>query len=217
MNRLRFLRYLTILTILSLGMAGCSAASPRQIAAYPAKPSSAQPLPPRILVHEASLELEVRDPAATAEQVNRLAYEHGGYMENSQTWYREGRQYIDLELAVPEIHFIGLLRALENLGSVTAESVSGRLTQTSVSRFEQDQWNTYAQLTVHLRPTSFAWSGTAPAHWNPLRTFRRAFSVFSLIFSFLVDALIWISVVAGPFVLAALVVRGLQRRRRLSP
>ena len=45
------------------------------------------------------------------------------------------------------------------------------------------------------------WRRDREWRWDPAVTFRTAFGVFLRIFQLLVDALIWIVVVAGPFVL----------------
>lgn len=45
------------------------------------------------------------------------------------------------------------------------------------------------------------WRGDRERRWDPAVTFRAAFGVFLKLFQLLVDALIWIVVVAGPFVL----------------
>ena len=49
--------------------------------------------------------------------------------------------------------------------------------------------------------------------WNPTVTFNAAFAVFARLFQVLIDGLIWAFVVAGPFVLMALGVLALLRRR----
>lgn len=45
------------------------------------------------------------------------------------------------------------------------------------------------------------WRRDRERSWDPAETFRAAFGVFLKLFQLLVDALIWIAVVAGPFVL----------------
>jgi hypothetical protein len=50
-----------------------------------------------------------------------------------------------------------------------------------------------------------------------LTTFRAAFSVFAALFTYLVDILIWLTVVGGPFVLMGLGLRALVRRWRPRP
>lgn len=45
------------------------------------------------------------------------------------------------------------------------------------------------------------WRRDRERRWDPAVTFRAAFGVFLRVFQLLVDALIWIVVVAGPFVL----------------
>lgn len=61
------------------------------------------------------------------------------------------------------------------------------------------------------------WRGDRERRWDPAETFRAAFGVFLTLFQLLVDALIWILVVAGPFVLmgvgAVVVLRKVRRGR----
>ena len=57
-------------------------------------------------------------------------------------------------------------------------------------------------ITVEFRLAYYPLRGSwRPAVGNPERTFASALQVFTTIFGFLVDILIWLLVVVGPFVL----------------
>ena len=60
----------------------------------------------------------------------------------------------------------------------------------------------YSHITLHLRPRLVSVPPIDPIEgWDPVRTFQNAFAVFVRIFGFMVDILIWITVVLGPFIL----------------
>jgi hypothetical protein len=175
------------------------------IATYIAPPAGS------VLVYDASLDLSVRDVAAAAEGASALASEHGGYVAAEQ-WWREGdRLHANLSLAVPTPRFDSLRAAVEALGTVEASRVTGDL----VPQYG-DPWAMYATLTVHLAPAEpllrlpeLPWTA-----WRPARTFANAFAVTAAIFAVLLDGLIWLAVVAGPFVALGLGLRALWRRGR---
>jgi hypothetical protein len=82
--------------------------------------------------------------------------------------------------------------------------------------FSFEVYPRYSQITLQLRPAALFHlpSPTAPPFLHPVQTFRRAFVVFLSIFGFLLDILIWIVVVAGPFLLIALGMGAVIRKRR---
>ncbi len=195
---------------LTLVLAACSAsgATPQLIGAYP-KTTSAPP-PPNLVYHS-SLTLEVYDPASTADRVIQIAYDYGGYLTNSEMWSVGNDPYFTLTLAVPAAQFSGAREALLKLGTLINETVSSDWTYSG-------RWDEYATatLTVNLRPIKPALPRPAPFNlgWNPVNTFSRAFGVFASLFTFLVDAVIWMAVVLGPFVLMGLGVRAVVQRLR---
>ena len=77
----------------------------------------------------------------------------------------------------------------------------------------------YATLTVHFIPDPplFTLPRLPDTGWSPLRTFARAFGLFATIFTFILDLVIWLTVVVGPFILMALGARYLARRLRVPP
>jgi hypothetical protein len=187
------------------------AATPRVVATY-------VPAPPYLMVvYDASLEIEVNDPIAAAETAKRVVYDRGGYVTNAQSWVQDGRAYATLTLMAPVARFDDARRALRDLGTVVNETVSERLIDPGPG---YDGWNTYTSITVRLRqPAAFALppAPSLPSGWSPLRTFESAFAVTAAIFRVVIDILIWVIVVAGPFVMVALIARAWWRRRRARP
>ena len=193
---------------LALGLAACTAsgATPQLIGAYP-KTTSVPP-PPNI-VYNSSLTLEVYDPASSADRVIQIAYDNGGYLTDSETWSVGNDQYFTLTLAVPAAQFSATREAILKLGTLTNETVSSDWTYSGRS-------DEYSVLIVSLRPTKPSLPRPIPFHlgWNPVNTFASAFGVFATIFTFLVDAVIWVTVVLGPFVLMGLGLRAVVQRLR---
>ena len=208
--------FLWIVPLAALTLVACgSGSTPQLIGSYPkgAGPTYAPPPENLLVVYNASLELEVYDTDSAARRATQLAYDRGGYLVSSQSWYQNDRQYATLTLAVPVAQFEAARQALLGLGTLISENVSGDLVRT---RYGADSWNTFSNITVQLRPTAAVVSlPSLPASgWSLARTFERAFGVFASIFTFLVDIVIWVVVVVGPFVLMALGVRAMIRRLR---
>ena len=212
-------RFLACLLVLAaLGLAACGgSATPQLIGAYPRDAIATYAPPPgsALIAYDAYVDLRVRDVAGAAEQAEALAYDNGGYVAQSRSWYEGDRLHVTLSLAVPVATYAALHEAVLRLGTLQDERVTGSLSYFS----DGDRWNTFSTLTVHFAPAEPAWHmPTWPSFgWSPLATFRAAFEVFSGIFTVLVDVLIWITVVLGPFVLLGLGLRALVRRWRPRP
>ena len=200
----------------ALALAGCSgSATPQLIGAHP---KAGQPtyIPTRtdyLAVSTAHLSLEASDPDAAARRATQLAYDLGGYRVGSQTWYAAEDKHVTLTLAVPVPQFEAARNALRGLGRLLSESVSGEVVIAGDGR---NEWNTFSHLVVQFQPPYVpsrlpAWPSLG---WNPLRTLQSAFDVSFSIFSFLIDAAIWIAVILGPFVLLGLGLRRLFQRMR---
>jgi hypothetical protein len=192
-------------------------ATPQLIGAYPkgsGESSTYAPPPSNLLVvYNAFLDLEVANTDRAAEQATNLAYDHGGYLVSSQSWYQDSRKYTTLTLAVPVAQFESVRQALLGLGKLQHESVSGDLVNACCGA---DGWNTFSNITLQLRPARpvIALPALPSFGWSPARTFESAFGVFAALFTFLVDVVIWVAVVVGPFVLMGLGLRALWRRFR---
>ncbi len=204
------------LTLLALAACGAPAeATPQLIAAYPNTgsdaPISAEYGPPPanvLVVYDAWLQLDVSNPARAAERATALAVDYGGYLVSSQSVYLQDDLHITLVLAVPVTQFERVKRALLDLGTLRSESVSGELLESGYGQAN------FSHITLQLRPTGTFSATSGGTGWNPARTFASAFGVFAAIFQFLVDIVIWVAVVGGPFVLAGWGLRALLRRWR---
>jgi hypothetical protein len=198
-----------IILILAALLAGCSGSGPRQIASYPLDALQYPPDPAPVVVYAARLELETGDVDWAAARAIEQAEALGGYQAGAQFWIEDGWEWARLELAVPAGRFDELRRGLYALGTLIDEQGSGSLAG------HPDRWGSppFSALTLVL--CSQTLNGRLPAGsvgWDPLRTFQRAVSVMLVVFRFLADALIWVLVVTGPFVLLAWLVRALLRR-----
>lgn len=207
MSHIRWL----ILIGLACGLAACTAsgATPQLIGAYP---KTTNLPPPPNLVYHTSLTLEVYDTAAAADRVIQVVYDDGGYLTASEMWSVGDDQYFTLTLAVPAAQFSGAREAILKLGTLVNETVTSDWRSSG-------RWDEYASLTVHLHPAKPALPRPIPLNpgWSPVNTFSRAFGVFATLFTFVVDAVIWVTVVAGPFVLMGLGLRAVVQRWRRRP
>lgn len=204
--------------ILPLAFAACSgSATPQLIGSYPKGGESGTTYPPPpanlLVVYNAYLELEVSNVDSAADRAIQAAYDRGGYLVSSQAWYQGNRKYATLTLAVPVAQFESTKKALLRLGTLITENTSGELVNTGSGATD---WNTFSNVTVQLRstPAALELPSLPSTGWSPMRTFEQAFGVFASIFTFLVDIVIWVAVIVGPFVLMGLGARALIRRMR---
>jgi len=206
--------YAVLFGMLLLSLAACSGASdPQLIAAYPsnANPKD-QPASAEQFVYDAFMELEVWNPEAAAERAEERAYDCGGYLVSAQSWTQAGQKHIQLVLAVPAPNYEALHQAIQDLGALQSEHVSGQWVS---SRYGSD-WSVYSEITVTFHPKSSSRPVIAASGWNPVRTLERAWRVFVTVFSFLVDVLIWVTVLVGPFILMGLGLRVIIRKLRAA-
>ncbi len=198
-----------VVFLLSVMLAACSGKEPKQIAIYPRSTPVALP-PGMTFVYSGYQELKVWDVDRTAEEAAQLAYNYGGYLYSSQSWYSDNHKATTLQLAVPTANFDSLLNALHNLGELVSENVSGEWVDQSYNGYPQQ----YSTITLQLRSGSLSLPEPETPGWNPLRTLQKAFGVFVTIFGFLADILIWVLVVGGPFVLVGLGIGWIVKRSR---
>ncbi len=208
----------SILPILPLALAACSgSATPQLIGSYPKGGESRATYPSApanlLVVYNAYLELEVSNVDSAADRAIQAACDRGGYLVSSQAWYQGDRKYATLTLAVPVAQFESTKKALLRLGTLITENTSSDLVSTGSGATD---WNTFSNVTVQLRaaPAALEFPSLPSIGWNPVRTFEQAFGVFASIFTFLVDIVIWIAVIVGPFVLMGFGARSLLRRLR---
>jgi hypothetical protein len=187
----------------------CTGASkPKLLASFPGSTPIAI-YPGQIsVIYNAYIELAVSDVDLAAERSIQKAYEFGGYLESSQSWYVDDRKNTTLLLAVPPYNFDLLRQSLLSLGNLVSENISGE--QFPSHEHEQQ----YSRITLHLSPSGFALPKVDVPGWRPLQTLQSAFGVFLSIFGFLLDILIWVVVVAGPFALLGWLAWRLMRHAR---
>ncbi len=218
MPRLSHIIILTFLTMLALTACSPGSPTPALIGAY--RPDSAPPLatyalPPAdgLVAYNATLDLAVSDVVTAAGDAARVAVDYGGYLSNSQSWYAGDELHSALTLAVPSNQFDAVHTALLRLGTLNSDSVSSDLQPAG-----DYPWGDESTFTVYLSPAPPLfdphWPTLPDTGWRPARTFAAAFNVFATLFTALVDAAIWLTVVAGPFALLAL---GLRRLYRPTP
>lgn len=212
MNRILNIKAVSslILSLLFLFLAACSRPSqPKLIGSYPSQgDAESQPLPHEQFVYDAVMEMEVRNPDSAAERSEERTDDYGGYLVGRQSWTQAGEQHIQLVLAVPAPNYEALHQAILNLGTLQSERVSGEW----VSNRYGSAWSVYSEITVTFHPRYAARPVIVSTGWNPLRTFERAWQVFATLFGFVVDILIWIIVLVGPFILMVLGLRTVIRK-----
>ena len=195
---------LILMMLITFLLAACSTASEPQliasqtieeapIAVYPVEALSG-PLPP--VVYSASLDLKVNNVDRAVERAMVLAYENGGYLVSSQSWFQDDEKRTTLVLAVPADRFDAIRNGLLNLGSLVSEQVYGEL-----RAYDNHAWETFSHITVKFQPRGWSLPSVDMPELRPARTFVQAWGVFAAIFGFLLDVVIWIVVVVGPFVL----------------
>jgi len=199
----------SLFLVLLLG--ACSAVGtpgPRQIAVQPASTNLIPPSRPYgQFVYNASLVIEVGDPSDAAIEAETIALRAGGYLARSaSSWQQDGVEWTSMVLAVPASTYPKVYAELVDLGDLVSAVTSGEWKPGGFG------YETYSEIAVTLQPGGWRWPEITIGSWNPGRTFSQAFGVFVSIFGFLADLLIWVLVVAGPFVLIALAVRLLWRR-----
>jgi hypothetical protein len=209
-------RIVLLLVLIAALLSACSSeAGPEQIAAFPREePIAVYPrMPENEVVYNATLDLEVSSVERAVEQAKEIAFDQNGYLVSAQSWYRDGEQHSTVVLAVPAYRFDNTRDDLLRLGTLVGEWISSDLVSGSDGRRD-----TFSQITLYLHPRESRFPEISLPKWRPVRTFEKAWAVFTSIFGFLLDILIWVIVVAGPFVLIGWgVKKALQWWRRNSP
>lgn len=193
------IRFILLLVFVTGFISACSnAGAPEQIAAYPKEePIAIYPrFPESALVYSAIIDLEVSSVERVTERAKEITFEQGGYLVSANSWYRDGEKHTTVVLAVPAHRFDHTRDDLLRLGKLTGEWISSELVSTGRGKLE-----TYSQITVYLHPKESTLPEISLPKWRPLLTFGRAWDVFISIFGFLLDLVIWVTVVLGPFLL----------------
>jgi len=176
------------------------AANPTPIAVYP---------PPDAIAYHAYLEILTADVDKAAAFASRAVYDLGGQVENSRSWFVGSQKYTSLDLSVSSYNYEALRSSLARLGVIVNETSVGEPRRGAPLR------GTYPviQVTLQLDPVLPTITYPTRPGWNPLNTLQSAWQVFMRIFGFLVDILIWVLVVAGPFALIGAILWRLLRRK----
>jgi hypothetical protein len=188
-------------------LTACSrAGAPEQIATYSKdRPIAVYPQPPEsTLIYNATLDMEVSNVERAAERAQEIAFEAGGYLISAQSWYRDGEKHSTVVLAAPVYRFYDVRDDLMRLGKLSGEWISSELVSSS-SRTQGQ----FSQITVYFHPSESGLPKISWLNFHPLNTIEKAFGVFVSIFGFLLDILIWVIIVIGPFVLIGLGIKRL--------
>ena len=209
MNAKRFI--LGLCALVAAGLAACSSgATPQLIGSYPLYGTPGLNLPPS-RVYNTRLSVEVSDVGYAAQQAAQLASQAGGYLVAAQSWYQDERLFTTLALAVPASQFDSLRRSLIALGRLVDEQLTSRPGPYQIYPPPPESTISVTFVTAQPLPELPALPNLG---WSPAHTFAQAFGLFASIVTVLVDVLIWLSVVIGPFVLMGLGLRWLIRRSR---
>lgn len=203
-------RSLLIILLAAIMLAGCaSAAGSLQIASYPLqRPIAVYPPAPE-LVYRAHIELLVSRLEPSAERAARLTQRYQGFIYGRSAWAESGRPAISLDIAVPNENFDALYEDLLELGQTMKISCS-----TEPLRLDKPRDpNQFALISLHLIAAQANLPIIQPPGWNPLYTLEEALGVSLSILGVLVDILIWVVVVGGPFILIGGLIWWLMRRK----
>jgi len=204
-------KLILILVLIAAFLGACSSVDgPEQIATSPREePIAVYPrLPEDVVVYNATLDLEVSDVERVVERAKEIAFEQSGYLVSAQSWYRDGEKHSTVVLAVPAYRFDSTRDDLLRLGTLAGEWISSELVSAGSGRPD-----TFSQITLYLHPRESGFPEISLPHWRPVRTFQKAWTVFISIFGFFVDIVIWVAVVAGPFVMIGWGIKKLIDRR----
>jgi hypothetical protein len=163
------------------------------------------------VVYSSDLDLAVRSVETATRGAAEIAGQFGGYLTEASIWYSGGRPQATVTLAIPVGSYNDARNAVSALGTPTSERLTGDL---AIAYGDAAQWTTYAHLTLHLSQTTrslppVSWPAIG---WSPGQTLGQALSVAVALFTFLLDIVIWVGVVLGPFALLGLGIRWVVRQ-----
>ena len=215
MVRLRLLARIAAVALLApLALGACAGgATPALISSYPRVIATYTPPRDVFVVYTSDLDLQVASVDIAARRAADIAGNFGGYLTEASLWTSGGQPRATVTLAIPVGFYDDARKAVSALGTPTGERLTGDLT---VAYGDAARWTTYATLTLRLSQTAFNLPTTSwPAiGWSPLTTLGQALAVSATLFTFLVNVVIWVVVVLGPFVLLGLGVRWVVRQVR---
>jgi hypothetical protein len=191
--------------LFSLLLAGCSGGNqPLRIAAVPAQSTAS---------YHAYLMIETPDTDAAARRANQIATDFGGYIVSQRLTTPSGQRMLVLEISVPASQNAPLRTALAHLGTVIEEWKTSDQSNSPLRIYPEPD----STIELYLCQSRYNLLPASTEGWDPRRTVAQAFAVFQTVFSFVVDLLIWVTIVIGPFVLVGWTIWMLvQRYRRTS-
>jgi hypothetical protein len=192
----------------TLILAAC-ASSPEVIAAFPSSQGSYSfSSQSTYVVREAYLSMDVRYVDDAEEEIAGLARDQQGYMTGTSSYWADDRKFSSLSLEIPSSRYSDFRDGLDAIGNVTSEQLSTYTVNPPGYGYEE-----YTRVSINLSPEERL--HVSLPDWRPLHTLQSAFNVFVDIFGVILDILIWIVVVAGPFVLIGWVL--VKVAHRLAP
>ena len=189
------------LFLLAIAASGCGGGgSPELIASYPKGGDKPREITSGQVgwVSSGFLGIRVEELGSAESEIRSLASQYGAYVIDTQTWDDDDFQNRILVLTVAHSDFYRLMDKIKQVGDVESEHVT--LTSKTKGGGISSQI-VDSTLTVHLYSEKPFWPKINISGWRPAETLSKAFSVFLSIFGFIVDVLIWVIVVLGPFAL----------------
>jgi hypothetical protein len=204
----------SLVLVAGAALAACSSGvTPTLIASYPKVIATYAPPRDVFVVYTSDLDLEVGSVDSAARRAAEIAGNFGGYLTEASLWSSGGRPQATVTLAIPVGFYEDARKAVSALGTPTGERLTGSLT---VAYGDAARWNTFAHLTLHLSETAPRLPTTSwpTIGWSPAQTLGQAIGFSAALFTVLLNIVIWVVVVLGPFVLLGLGVRWVVRQVR---
>jgi hypothetical protein len=210
-----FRKILLILGFTLLTACTSSTDEPQRIAAYPIeKQIAVHPLSPeKTIIYNANIDLAVSNVDKSVDKVHNLVYEYGGYVTSSQSWLQNNEKLTSVIITVPSIYFEAVHRSILALGDLISEQISGDLQTNSHLTNPPSHMPPYSYITINLHSKVSGFPSITLPDWRPIQTLAKAWNVLAAILDFLLDILIWVGVVAGPFVILGWGFRRLAQKR----
>jgi hypothetical protein len=202
------------LLLAAAAVAGCAgSATPALIGSYPKVIATAAPPRNVFVVYTSDLELSVNSVDTAAIEAGEIAARFGGYLTEANIWSYSNPPQATVTLAIPVAYYQDARKAVSSLGTLTSERLSGDLT---IAYGDAARWTTFTHLTLRLTQAKvIAAPRSWPSFgWSPAQTLAQAFGVSAMLFTIVLDIVIWVVVVLGPFVLLGLVIRWVLRQVR---
>lgn len=217
MKKRRFLLIVLPIVLFAILVTGCGSSGDAElIGSYPSQAdydTSVDSMPSNtIVVYHAQVDLEVNSLPDAIDETQSLAGRYGGYTTYIYLWTQDDTEHATVIVSVPSVNYDALHDRVLRLGSLQEETIIGEISSNSHRGSSQIEMST---ITVHMTEKGWVTRSTGGG-WRPLNTFLDAFDVAAVIFQFLIDALIWVAVVAGPFVLIFWGIKHLSKRWQIS-